>query len=58
MDMNERSIFAAALEIDDPVARSLYLSQVCGDQTERVVDRRADVPVGGRKKAANADAAT
>lgn len=32
--MNERAIFDAAMEIDDPQRRSAYLNQVCGDNAE------------------------
>jgi WD40 repeat protein/serine/threonine protein kinase len=32
LHMNERSIFAAALDITDPAARAAYLDEVCGQQ--------------------------
>jgi WD40 repeat protein/serine/threonine protein kinase len=32
--MNERSIFAAALDITDPAARAAYLDEACGHQPE------------------------
>ena len=31
--MNERSIFAAAMEITDPLQRAAYLNQACGEDT-------------------------
>jgi serine/threonine protein kinase len=33
--MNERSIFVAALEKDDPAERAAYLDQTCGDAESR-----------------------
>ncbi len=32
--MNERAVFLAALEIDDPERRAAYLQDACGDDTE------------------------
>jgi hypothetical protein len=32
--MNERAIFDAALDIDDPARRSEFLDQACGGDTE------------------------
>ncbi|WP_339748818.1 hypothetical protein [uncultured Rubinisphaera sp.] len=32
--MNERDIFLAAIEIDDPTERAAYLDQTCADNTE------------------------
>ena len=32
--MNERDLFIAALQIDDPAERTAYLDQACGGENE------------------------
>ena len=46
--MNERSIFAAALDIADAAERATYLDQVCGDNAD--LRRRLDELLAAQEK--------
>ena len=50
--MNERDLFIAALQIDDPVERAAYLDQACGGDNE--LRKRLDVLLAAHDRPASA----
>ena len=49
--MNERELFIAALQIEDPVERAAYLDQACGGDIE--LRRRLDVLLAAHNQPAS-----
>jgi len=50
--MNERDLFIAALQIDDPAERAAYLDQACGGDNE--LRKRLDALLAAHDRPASA----